>query len=94
MAYKLNAITGLLDLTGSSGSGTTTIPEYTTDPVAPSFQDAWVLRSGGGGVGGGVYKATLGLGFPYLSVGVGGGAYTYQFSYYTNEGTIKRVTIS
>lgn len=75
------------DVTGSSGSS---IPEVSTDPVSPNAQDAWVLKSGGT-TGGGVITAFIG-GFPLLTAG--SGSSTYQFSYYTNEGTIVRTTLS
>lgn len=69
------------------------IPELSADPVSPAAQDAWVLRQGAGGSGGGKLKMFLGLGFPYVKPN-SGGAFTYQFSYRTQEGTTKRVTIS
>ena len=92
MAYKFNAITGLLDLTGSGVS----IPEYTSDPVSPANQSAWVLKQGGGTVtGGGKLNGILGMATYLVSPGTaGGGALTYQLSYRTLEGTTKRVTIS
>ena len=93
MAYKLNPTTGLLDITGGSLS----IPQVTSDPVAPAAESAWVLKTGSGGtkVGGGKILAFLGLAFPYATVGSGGGGtLTYRFSYRTLEGTTRRVQIS
>lgn len=68
------------------------IPELAADPASPNPQQAWVLKTAGAaGSGGGLpYGLLLALTYP----GVGGGAPTYQFSYETLEGTIKRVTIS
>lgn len=91
MAYKLNPITGLLDITGSGG-GTASIPQYDADPSSPSAQDAWVLRTtSGGGVG--VAGVPMGLLLALTYTG-GGGADTYQFSYRTNEGTTVRVSLT
>lgn len=90
MARKtiLNPFTRKLDFVES-------IPQLNSDPASPTSQSAWVLKTaGGGGTGGGVYKGTLGLGFPYLSKSSGGGSATYQLSYRTIEGTTKRVSLS
>lgn len=77
------------DIYKSSG-GEASIPQYSSDPVSPSPEDAWVLKSGGGGAAGTI-RAFFGLGWPYLGTGA---SLTYQFSYRTLEGTTKRVTIS
>jgi len=77
---------------GGSG-GSATITELGSDPISPTTNQAWVLRTGSGGTGGGILQATMGLGFPYLSVS-SGGSYTYQLSYYTEAGTIVRSTLS
>lgn len=71
------------------------IPELTADPVSPKQQRAWVLKtaSGGGGSGGGTYKFPGGFGAPILTANTGGSV-TYQLSYYTIEGTIKRVSLT
>lgn len=68
------------------------IPELTADPTSPNPQQAWVLKQGGqaGGNGG----VPIGLMLLITDAGQGGSATTYQFSYYTLEGTIKRVTLS
>lgn len=81
-----NPITAKLDEVSS-------IPELSSDPSTPSAGDAWVLRQGSGGSGGGKLRMFMGLGFPYVSAG-SGGSFTYKFSYQTTEGTTKRVTIS
>lgn len=82
-----------LDLVGDSNNATVTIPQYNSDPASPIDEEVWVLKSGGGGSGGGEIKAFLGLSFPYLSTG-GGGPTTYQLSYRTKEGTTVRTTLS
>lgn len=74
---------------GTGGSGFA-IPELTSDPGSPAAEDAWVLRSGSGGSGGGVVKALFPL---ILTVGSGGG-FTYQFSYRTAAGTTVRTTLA
>lgn len=89
MAFRFNPLTSELDIVGTGGGGTASIPEYTSDPISPSAEDAWVLRSGGA-VGGGSPIGML-LALTYAG---SGGSYTYQFSYYTNEGTIIRNTLS
>ncbi len=68
------------------------IPEYSTDPSNSRAGDAWVLRStsGGGGAGAG---QPIGLLLALTNAG-GTTSTTYQFSYYTQAGSIKRVTIS
>lgn len=77
---------------GGASSGST-IPELSSDPASPTTNQAWVLRSGSGGTGGGVVQAITGLGFPIMSVNTGG-TYSYQLSYYTEAGTIVRSTLS
>lgn len=69
------------------------VPELSVDPASPNAQDMWVLKQGGGGVGGGKLRAFFGLGWPYLTVG-SGGATTYKLSYRTQEGTTIRATMS
>jgi hypothetical protein len=76
-----------------SGGGSSSIPELTSDPASPGVNEAWVLRSGSGGTGGGVLQAITGLGFPYLSPNTGG-SFTYEFSYRTIAGTTVRSTLS
>jgi len=77
----------------SGGQGNGYIPQYSTDPVSPQSETAWVLRSLVGATGGGTIRAFLGLGFPYLTVG-SGGSNSYQLSYRTLEGTTIRGTLS
>lgn len=81
------------DVTVDISGGASAIPEYTTDPVSPSPEDAWVLKttSGGSGTSGKVF-AYGGLGFPLIQAG--GGTTTYQFSYRTLEATTIRVTMA
>jgi len=69
------------------------IPELSSDPVSPNAQDAWVLRGGSGGSGGGKIRAFIGLSMAYLKVNTGG-AFNYKFSYRTNEGSTVRATLS
>ena len=82
---------GTVTLIVGSGSGGG-IPQLDIDPVAPTAESAWVLKSGGGGIGtGGTIRAIMGLGFPYLTRGVG---ISYFFSYRTKEGNTKRVALT
>lgn len=76
------------DVSGSGGS--TSIPEVTTDPVSPTAQQAWVLHTSSGGSGSG---SALGLLLALTNAG-SGGSDTYQFSYYTTEGTTVRATLA
>lgn len=71
------------------GTGVAFIPQYNdTDPASPTAQDAWVLRSGSASTGGSPIGLLLAL------TEAGGGGYSYQFSYYTQEGTIIRAALS
>lgn len=81
MPYKYNPLEDDFDLIGK-------VPQYSSDPSSPAAEDAWVLLTSTGGAGGGTYKGTLGLGFPYLSPSTGG-ASTYALKYRTKEGTTK-----
>lgn len=90
MPLRFNPTTGELDLVNTSSGGTASIPEYSTDPGSPSAQDAWVLKTT---TGGGSAGAPLGLLLALTDAGASGSS-TYQFSYYTNEGTIIRTTLS
>ena len=89
---KINPSTGNLDLVGGgvTTGGGVNIPQYSSDPTSPLAEDAWVLRSGAGGSGGG---APIGLLLSLTKTSTGT-TFTYQFSYRTEEGTTKRVTIS
>ena len=69
------------------------IPEYAIDPASPNAGDAWVLRQGSGGSGGGKISFVAGMG-ALMTKANSGGAFTYKFSYQTTEGTTKRVTLS
>lgn len=77
------------DLSGG-GSGSFAIPEVSSDPGSPSAGDAWVLRTGSGGTGGGEVKAL----FPLILTANSGGSYTYELSYYTEDSTIVRTTLA
>jgi hypothetical protein len=85
---------------GGGGGGSATdsggIPEYTTDPISPEAETAWMLRTpGAASTGGGIVKAFIGGGFPVSSVATGGGTPdTYQLSYRTLENTTIRVSLS
>jgi hypothetical protein len=65
------------------------IPEVTVDPTSPNAQDAWVLRSGTQVGGGDPIGLLLALTNPGSTAGI-----TYQFSYYTTEGNIKRTSLT
>lgn len=78
-----NPLTGRFDLIGH-------IPQLDSDPASPAQEDAWVLASISGGVGGG---EPLGL-LLALTTPATGGSSTYELSYRTKEGTTVRVTLS
>ena len=83
---SFNPLTGNFDIISA-------IPQLAADPSSPNAEDAWVLATIGGGSGGGAIIAPLGLGFMAIAPNTGGSS-TYQFSYRTQEGTTKRVTLS
>lgn len=70
------------------GGGTFAIPQLDADPVAPTPEDAWVLRTGMGG--GGEVKFLFGGGTPITS----SGASMYEFSYRTLQNTTVRVALT
>lgn len=74
----------------ASSSGTVSIPQVSTDPVAPAAQDAWVLKTASGAIADGTPIGLL-LALTYKD---NTGSLSYQFSYRTQEGTTKRVTIT
>lgn len=77
---------------GGGGSSTAGIPEYDTDPVSPSPEDAWVLKStGAGGDDGGL---PIGLLLSLTYAGSSPPTTSYQFSYRTLENTTIRTTLS
>ena len=88
MALKIvfNPFTGKFDYINSN-TATPTIPELTSDPVSPIPEEAWVLHTSGPSVGSPI---GLLLALTYATPSAG----TYQFSYYTTEGTIKRVSLT
>lgn len=92
MLTRFNPFTGNLDFLGEDPF-TATIPELDADPVSPTAEQVWVLRTVGSGSGGGKIQAFLGLGFPYLSPATGSST-TYQLSYRNNAGSTIRTTLS
>lgn len=92
MGYKFNPFTGTLDNTGSSSSGSVSIQQYDSDPGSPAAEDAWVLRTPG--IPGNPAGSPIGILMALTSPGSASGADTYQFSYYTIEGTIKRTALN
>jgi hypothetical protein len=88
MALKLvfNPFTGKFDYINAA-TATATIPELTSDPVSPTPEEAWVLHEAPAAIG-----SPIGLLLSLThATSIGG---SYQFSYYTTEGTIKRVTLT
>lgn len=84
--YDFNVFTGKLDIVGK-------IPELTADPASPKAEDAWVLKTTGGGSGGGKIIAPLGLGFIALTPDTGSSD-AYKFSYRNKDGTTRRFTLT
>lgn len=75
---------------GSGGSGTAVIPELTSDPIFPTPEEAWVLKTGG--IVSGKMQTSVG---PYsLLLGKSSTPVTYQFSYRTLESTTIRTTLA
>ena len=77
--------------THSSSSATATIPEYNTDPVSPSAEDAWVFRTGSGADG--TVGVPRGLLLALTYSGAASSA-TYELSYRTAAATTIRTTLS
>lgn len=88
MSLKIvfNPFTGKFDYINADNTNVT-IPELTADPVSPTPEEAWVLHSGSAPVGSPI---GLLLTLTYATPTDG----NYQFSYYTLEGTIKRVPLT
>lgn len=86
--YKIvfNPFTGKFDYVNAPSS-IVTIPEYTEDPLPLTPEEAWVLHTQPEVVGSPI---GLLLSLTYATSSV----QKYQFSYYTLEGTIKRVTLT
>ena len=81
MAITFNPFTGTFDLTGS-----VSIKQYTSDPVSPSQESAWVLKSEV------IVGTPIGLLLALTQeIDVGD---TYQFSYKTLEGPIVRTSLT
>jgi len=94
MAYKYNPFTGTLDLVNNkiTSGGGITIPEYSTDPVSPNAEDAWVLRSGSGGA---IVDGTpIGLLLCLTYQDNAGVAYSYLLKYRTKENTTLSVALT
>jgi hypothetical protein len=73
-----------------SGGGSSSIPELSSDPVAPTQESAWVLKSSTGGTRR-FNTSLLPLG---LVLANSGGSTSYQLSYFTKESSIKRITLT
>ena len=88
MSLKIvfNPFTGKFDYVNPT-TATASIPELTSDPVAPDPEEAWVLYSGT--IPAGTPMGLL-LSLTYATSVTG----TYQFSYRTLEGTTKRVSLT
>lgn len=79
-------------LNPSAGSGESNhIQELFTDPVSPTPEEVWVLRTGSGGIPNGT---PIGLLLALTYTNNSGTAFTYQLSYQTLEGPIVRVALS
>lgn len=89
MGFKFNPFIGNFDVDNDSGGGTT-IPEYATDPVSPSAEDVWVLRTD---TADGTAGSPRGL---LLSLTYTGNmlSSSYQLSYRTAAGTTIRTTMT
>lgn len=88
MSLKIifNPFTGKFDYINTA-TATPIIPEYTSDPVSPTPEETWVLYSGPAIVGSPI-GLLLSLTHAQPTVG------SYLFSYYTLEGSIKRVPLT
>ena len=71
--------------------GVVNIQELSSDPLSPVAEEAWVLRSGTTPIPDGT---PIGLLLALTYTGNMGSSFTYQFSYFTNESTIIRTTLS
>lgn len=79
---------GEINVTVNGGSSA--IPELTSDPLSPTAQSAWVLKTGG--LVSGKMQTSVG---PYsLLLGKSSTPVTYQFSYRTLESTTIRTTLA
>ena len=83
--FLLNPFTGEFDFVGPPA--TASIPEYTTDPVSPAVEDAWVLHTVPTGAG-------VPIGLLLALTYSGTGTEKWEFSYKTSTGGIKRVEIT
>lgn len=84
MPYVFNPFTGNFDYTAAAGAS---IPQLTADPASPAAEDAWVLYTAA------ALRPQTSL-FPLGMALLTGTPATYQFSYRTNEGTTKRVSLA
>lgn len=71
---------------GGSGSGTTLIPEFTSDPVSPVAGQVWVLATSLGAVG-----TPIGL---LMALTHATSLFSYQLSYRTTENTTIRTVLA
>ena len=85
MSISLGGGAVIIERVNGGGS----IPELSSDPVSPSAQQAWVLKSGGLVGGGDPIGLLLALTYPGA-----GSITTYQFSYRTLENTTIRATLA
>lgn len=76
--------------TGGGGGGSNTIQELIADPLLPSPEEVWVLRTISGAIADGIPIGML-LALTYTG---NVGSSTYQLSYQTIEGPIVRVTLN
>ena len=79
-----NPFTGKFDYINATTGAV--IPEFTSDPVSPTPEETWVLHTPG--VTGTPIGLLLSLTRDLATTG------TYELSYYTLEGTIKRVALT
>ena len=84
MPLTWNPFIDNLDFTGT-GSGGTTIPEYTADPSSPTTNSVWVLKVP-------QYQLQTSI-FP-LGILLATQVNAYKLSYQTSEGTTKRVLLT
>jgi len=90
MATKYDYLLNKLRVKDSS-TGTATIPQYDTDPEAPSANDAWILHTTSGTDG--VAGEPRGLLLALTYTGEVGG-HSYKFKYQTEEDTTIEVSMT
>lgn len=92
MAWRVQIDDDIYKDSSSGSGGAATIEQYDTDPSSPAAETAWVLRTAG--APGSPAGQPIGILMALTSAGSAAGADTYQFSYQTLEGTIKRTSLS